>query len=141
MGLRQEVASTYESFIGSNNVRSIVLPNLAASITLTATAGVWTYGLGATIAAATVLTADAWLYRIDWENLSAPAAAYQIQIGYGVALSETWIAAAPVIGAHYDLPYIRIPAGTRIAGRCASSTGAADTIAVKIGLIQGFKVV
>ncbi len=140
MGLRQEVASTYESQVGSDNVRYIVLPSLAASITLTATAGVWTYGLGATISAG--LTADAWLWHIDWENLSAPAAAYQVQIGYGVALSETWIAAAPVIGAHYDLPHaIRIPAGTRIAGRCASSSGAADTIAVKIGLIQGFKVV
>ena len=132
-----EAPRLYNAFIGSDNIRYAVLPDGAASVTLTAKAVAWTNGDWAQIAAS-VGAADGWLAAVYAENLSAPAAGYDVNIGSGAAAAEVSLAVVPIFQSINPLPFpIRIIAATRVAGRCRSSTGIADTIAVKVGIING----
>lgn len=132
-----ETRRLYNALVGSDNIVYGVFPNGAASVTLTAAAGVWTFGVWAQIVAS-VGAADVWVCGVAVENPSAPAAGYDVGIGRGPGASEVNIATVPIFQAVVFLPFpIRVPAVTRLAGRVRSSTGAADTIAVKALIITG----
>ena len=132
-----EARRIYNALIGSDNIRYAVLPDGAASVTLTAAAGAWTYALWSQIAAS-VGAADGWLVAVYAENPSAPAAGYDVNIGSGAIAAEVSLAVVPIFQSINPLPFpIRIAATTRVAGRCRSSTGVADTIAVKVGILTG----
>lgn len=135
-GFSQVIGRTFNLLVGSDNIRHVVLPDLAVGITLTAKNVAWNYGAWAQIAA-TVGVAEFWLTDIFWSDLSAPAAGYQVDIGVGGGGAEATRAAKPVFGPSVHILPVRIDGGTRIAGRCASSTGVADTIVVKVGGING----
>lgn len=131
------VRRIYNALIGSDNIRYAVLPDGAASVTLTAKAVAWTYDAWAQIAAS-VGAVDGWLYYVAMENPSNPAAGYDVNIGSGAVASEVSLATVSFFNPVMPLPFpIRIAATTRVAGRTRSSTGVADTIAAKVGIIQG----
>ena len=131
-----EAERLYNALIGSDNIAYGVLPNGAASVTVTAAAA-WVFGAWAEIAAS-VGAVDAWLYYVAMENPSAPAAGYDVGIGRGAGGAEVSIATVSLFNGVMFLPFpARIPATTRVAGRVRSSTGAADTVAVKVGIVTG----
>lgn len=128
-----EIQRLYNLLTTADNINFITLPDLANSIQLTAKNVAWNYGNWAEIVA-TVGAVDFWLTRVDWENLSAPAAGYQVQLGTGLGGAEVGRAAVRVMGPGRELLIaMRIAAGIRLAGRAASSTGVADTIDVVAG--------
>ena len=135
MATPTEVRRLYNALINSGNIRYAVLPVGAASVALTA-AGAWAWGVWAQIAAS-VGAAEAWLYQVAMETPSAPAAGYDVDIGFGTAPAGTHLAEVPFFAALVNLPFpVLIAATIGVVGRTRSSTGAA-TIAVKVGVITG----
>lgn len=134
----------FNILVRSEALRYIVIPTsadtvAAVAITTTAAAGAWTWGNYAQIAA-TVGTADVQLTGLTLENLVGAAGLQgEIQIASGAAASEVPLVTVQLARAQidFDTP-IRIPSGTRVAARLRTSTGAADTVDVKLNAKTGF---
>jgi len=132
----QEARALYNSYVNSGNISYITLPDGAAAITLTAAAA-WVFGAWAQIVAS-VGAAAAWLCGVAIQTPSAPASEYDVDIGQGAAAAEVSIAELPYAAGMIWLPaMVRVPATTRLAGRTRSSSGAADTVAVKVVVALG----
>jgi hypothetical protein len=110
----------------------------AAPVTLTATATAWTYGSWAQIVASSV--SNCTLAGFTLENFVGAQSDGEVQIGTGGAGSEAAVATFDCVAAQRDIrlgPYIA--AGTRIAARYRTSTGAADTVQIKINVVEGIQ--
>jgi len=129
--------------IGSSAIRHGTLPTsadavTAAAVTLTSAAVAWTWGVWVTVAA-TVGTADVKLLAITLENFTGAAAQGEVEVGTGLALAEVAVMRIQsTVGGLYFPNGTLIPAGTRIAARYRTSTGAADGVDVKLNVITGF---
>ena len=136
MATPQESRALYNSLVNSGNVSYATLPDGAAAIALTAAAA-WVFGAWAQIVA-TVGAAAVWLCGIGMAAPSAPASEYDVDIGQGAGAAEVSIAELPYFDGMLWLPHmVRVVAATRLAGRTRSSSGAADTIAVKVVVALG----
>jgi len=136
MGLAADIKQILRSLVQTGNVAYDVLPDGAIPKTLASDTGAWDYGAWAEIAAS-VGVADVWLVGLGFQNSSA-AVDFDVDIGIGAGGSESAIGTFPIIAAVFFLPYpIKIAAGTRLAGRCRSSTAIADTIDVKCIVATG----
>lgn len=133
-----EMRRLYNALVGSQNIAYGVLPDGAAAITCTAAAGAWTWGAAWATIIGTVGAADVWIAGVAITNPSAPASDYDVALGIGAAPAEVAIAQVPYYAGVIFFPYaIRVAAGTRLSGNTRSSSGAADTIAVKAIRITG----
>jgi len=110
----------------------------AAAITLTAAAVAWTYGaLYTVIVAATV--ADCQLEGVTLENFVGAASQGDVQIATGALGAETVIATVQATAGSYEFrPSTFIPAGTRLTAHYRTSTAVADSVDVKLRVIEGF---
>ena len=131
MPLVQEAKALYNALINSGSITYDVLPDGATSTTLTSGTSSWGYGSWAQIASS-VGTSDVWIVGVCFENPSDNVE-FDVDLGTGASGSESAIGTFPVIAAFFPLPYpIKVSSGTRLAGRCRSSTTTADTIDVKV---------
>ncbi|RJO60335.1 MAG: hypothetical protein C4542_09595 [Dehalococcoidia bacterium] len=133
----------FNLLVRSENIRYGTLPTsadaaAAAAVTLTSAAVAWTWGNWAQIAA-TVGTAEVQITGGSLENFVGAASQAEIEIGIGAGAAEVAIARVQTTNAQFvfDSP-IRVPAGTRVAARYRTSTGAADTVDVKLNTKTGF---
>ncbi len=126
--------------LGPNTVTHNVYPRsadgaAAAAITLTAAAIAWTFGNYAQIVAAT--TADCQLNGFSLENFVGARSQGEIEIAIGAAAAETVIARAQATNGQIIWPKGRfIPAGTRLSARYRTSTGAADSVDIKLNVTE-----
>jgi len=108
----------------------------AAAVTMTATATAWVYGSYAQIVAATAASCQFMGFTL--ENFTGAASQGEVQIATGGAGSEvvfgTWQVTVPE---GIILTGLNIPVGTRIAARYRTSTGAADTVDIKVNVLEG----
>ena len=136
MAQPQEVRRQYNALINSGNVAFGVFPNGAAAIALTAAAA-WVFGAWVEIVA-TVGGADVWFIGVAVGAFSAPAADYDVGIGTGAGAAEVSFLSLPCWAPVIFIPFPRlIAAATRIAGRVRTSSGAADTMTVKVLVATG----
>lgn len=112
----------------------------ATAITLTAAAGAWTWTvLWTQIVTAVGLTADTQITGFTLENFVGGAAQGEVAIAIGALAAEVEIGRWPIVAATYVLPRpIMVHAGTRITARYRTSTGAADTVDIKLTTLTGF---
>ncbi len=133
----------YQLLVGSSRLRLGTLPTsadtvAAAAITLTSAAGAWTWGVWAQIAAS-VGTADVQLAGLTLENFTGVASQGEVEIGTGGVGAEAAVARVQIANGGGLLPHgILIPAGTRVAARYRTATGAADTVDAKLNVTTGF---
>ncbi len=139
--MRQMIARIFALLVNSGAITHNVYPrsadgSAAAAVTLTAHATAWTAGSYAQIVASSV--ADAWLEGVTLENFVGAASQGEVEIATGGAGSEVIIATVQATAASYRWDKASfIPAGTRIAARYRTSTGAADTVDVKLNVAEG----
>jgi len=133
----------YNVLVGSENIRCGTLPTSAdtvacAAITLTAAAA-WTWGAWVQVALGAVLTAETQIVGFTLENMVGAPSQGEVQIGYGVAPLGTELGRFQTVYANFVLPKpIRVLAATGIVARYRTSTGAADTVDIKLNTITGF---
>ena len=115
-----------------------VWPATATSVTLTATASAWTHGTIVEVIAAAAVADDFDIHHVSITGISANGE-YEIIVYSGPGASEVEIGRAPatrtaVQSQEGNAPMMTIilPAGTRVSASVASSTGAADTVNVKL---------
>lgn len=140
--LLQMLRKLYLALVNTTLVRYGVLPTsadtVAAAAVLIASAGAaWTWGAWTQIAA-TVGTADLWLYGYSLENFVGAASQGEIQIGFGTAPLGTALVTIQSVVAGAGLPRpIRVPAGLGVVARYRTSTGAADSVDIKLNTMSG----
>lgn len=132
----------YLLLIGTAALRYSTLPVsadgvTAAAVTATAAAVAWTWGAWAQISAAT--SADSKLVALTLEDYTGAASQGEVEIGTGAGGSESAIVRiqATAGGMQFTHP-VHIASGTRVACRYRTSTGAADTVGVKLNTLTGF---
>lgn len=144
MGEAQQVEQLYQNLISSEQLAYGTYPSSAdtvsaTAIVLTAAGGAWTWGAWAEIVSAAGVTADQQIWGITLEDFSGGASQGEVEIGTGAGGGEVARIRVPSVGAVYTLPKpLRVASGTRIAARYRTSTGVADTVAVKLCRISGF---
>ncbi len=110
----------------------------AAAVTVTAAAGAWTWGAWTQIAAS-VGTAPVQITGFTLENPVGAAFQGEIAIGTGTAPAGAERGRWPLVAGHYVLPIpFWVAAGAGVVARLRTSTGAADTIDVKLTTQTGF---
>lgn len=135
------IRAIYNALVGSTLVTHNVYPRAAdgaaaAAVTLAAAAVAWTWGAYVQIVAATI--GDSQVEGISLENFVGAASQGEIQIAQGGVGAEIAFATIQSTNANKDWAKgTRIPAGTRLAARYRTSTGAADTIDVKVNVVEG----
>lgn len=138
MAQPQESRRLYNALINSENIVYTVLPDGAASVTLTAAAGAWTWSANWAQIAASVGAADAWFIGVAIENPSNPAVSYDVGIGFGTAPLGTSIASLPYFAPIVFVPFpVRILATLGVVGRLRSTNAVANTVAVKVLMMAG----
>lgn len=111
----------------------------AAAVTLTAGVVVWRWALWSQIVAAVGVTAPTLITGLTLENFTGAASQGEIAIAIGEAGSEVEVARFPAASAYYNVfPGILVNAGTRVSARYRTTTGVADTVAVKLLTATGF---
>jgi len=119
-------------FFAAVTRRLVVYPLGAVPVTLVGTVLPW----GAWAAAGDTIAANVGakairIYQIDITNPSV-VADYEVRIGYGVALAETWFGPVTYNLASITLPFpLEVPAGQRLAAQCRDSVGG-GTVDVKV---------
>jgi hypothetical protein len=143
MSLAVLVRRIYNNLIGTENLRYGTLPTsadgaAAAAVTLTAAAA-WTFGAWAQIALAAVVAVETQIVGFTLENFVGAASQGEIEIGIGVAPAGAALGRYQSVYGNFILPKpIRIPAATAVVARYRTSTGAADTVDVKLNTITVF---
>lgn len=128
------LARLHNIFAGSEALRYVTLPAGAALTVLTGGAA-YTWGVWAQLAAS-IGAADMWLCGLYMANPSL-AVDYEVDIGIGAGGAEVTRAQVDFSVGYLQLAYpVRLPAASRLAGRCRDATGA-GTCAVKAQLITG----
>lgn len=144
MSLGVYVRRLYNNLVGSDNIAYGTLPTsadgvAAAAVTLTAKAAAWTWSAAYIQIVATVGAAEVQLVGASLENFVGAAGQGEVRIGTGLAAAEVEIARFQTTNPQIILPKpIRIAAATRVAGAYRTSTGAADTVDVKLSVLTGF---
>lgn len=134
----------FNSLIASELLRHGVFPTsadgvAAAAVTLTAAAVAWTWGAWAQVVAAAGVTAEVQIIGFTLENFVGAHAQGEVAISSGAAAVEVELGRFPIVSPVYTFPKpIRVPASTRLAARYRTSTGAADTVDVKLLTLTGF---
>lgn len=115
-----------------------VWPPTAGSVTLTATASAWTHGAKVEVIAAAAVANDFDIHHVSISGISANGE-YEVIIYSGPGASEVEIGRAVAVrnaiqSQEGNMPMMTaiLPAGTRVSASVASSTGAADTVNVKL---------
>lgn len=109
----------------------------AAAVTLTAVAVAWTWGNYAQIVAAT--TAQCQICGFELQNIVGAVGQGEIQIASGAALTEVPLITVPVNQPDVDLPVpVLVESGVRLSARYRTSTGAADTVDIKLKVRTGY---
>ncbi len=139
------IRAIFNALINALNLVYGVIPTsangvAAAAVTLTSAAVAWTWAVAGYVQiAASVGAADVQVYGLTLENFVGAASQGEVSIGTGLAGFEVEIARVPAVNAGYFFPKpIKVPAGTRIAGRYRTSTGAADSVDCKLLTLTGF---
>lgn len=105
----------------------------AAAVTLTALAAAWTWGAWTTIVAAVGVLADTAIIGLTLENFVGAPSQGEVAIAVGAAGFEVEIARKPAANGYYEFQNpVFCLAGTRISARYRTSTGAADTVDLKV---------
>lgn len=134
----------FNALVGTSLIRHGVFPTsadtvAAVAITLTALAVAWSAGAWAQIVAAVGVTADTQIVGFTLENFVGAASQGEVMIGIGGAGVEVEIGRYPAAAAaYYFNKALYVPSGTRIAARYRTSTGAADTVDIKLLTTTGF---
>jgi hypothetical protein len=133
----------YLLLIGSITLRYGTIPTsadtvAAAAVTATSAAGAWTFGAWAQLAA-TVGTAAVQIVGVSLENFTGATSQGEVEIGSGGAGAEVALIRFNATDGNFRLPNpVIVQAGTRVAARYRTSTGAADTVDVKLVVATGF---
>lgn len=127
----KEITHLYEQIHSANHY---VYPALSDGVTLTAGTPAWTKGSYAEIVPANTIKTTFYLTGVVIDDTASSK--YEIDIATGGAGSESniYTVAVPAgfTGVLSITPPIKIPSRTRVAGRCATSSGVADTCTVKM---------
>ena len=105
----------------------------AAAVTLTAAAGIWTWGAWIQIVAAVGVTADTQVTGLTMENFVGAPSQGEVGIAIGAGGAEVELARVPAANGYYTFPAaILVNAATRVSARYRTSTGIADTVDAKL---------
>lgn len=134
----------FQAFIRPTAVRLGVFPTsadgaAALAVTVTSAAVAWTVAaLWTEIVAAAGVTVDQQLVGITLDNFVGAPSQGEVLLAVGALGSEVEIARFPATVPYYDLvPSLMVLAGQRISAKYRTSTGAADSVDVKLMMARG----
>lgn len=136
--MMQFIRALYNAWVNPVLLRAGVFPTAAtgapaAAVTLTAAAAAWTFGVYAQIVAAVGVLTNALLVGFTLENFTGVASQGEVIIAIGPAGFEVEIGRFQVTTEQMVIsPPLKLPLGTRIAASYRTSTGAADTVDIKL---------
>ena len=111
----------------------------ALAITIAAAAVAWTFGAWTQIVVLAGVTVETRIVGFTLENFVGALAQGEVEIGTGTAPAGTLLGKFTIVGADVTLPNpIRVPAGVGLVARYRTSTGAADTVDIKLKTQTGF---
>jgi hypothetical protein len=139
------VRALYNLFVKPVAVRLGVFPTsadgvAAAAVTITSFAAAWTVAvLWTQIVAAVGVTVNTQIIGLTLENFVGAPSQGEVMIGTGAVGFEVEVARVPAASGYYSFARpVLVLAGTRIAARYRTSSGAADSVDGKLLTATGF---